>query len=457
MSKGNEASVLKKIEAPTYVTRILSYLLIFLPAALSFLYVRTFGVDVPIGDTWTMVPFFDNLSSGTLTFSSLWHQHMEHRVFFPRIAILLLGSITSFNNVAIMYLIQFCFLVTLIALLRAFKDNTRANLLLFVPIAFLVFSLGQYWNMLMAWSLTFVFVQTFAVLAFYLIYISYSSSGTGFGKLALSAAVVSGTVASFSSVQGLLVWPAGLLQLLIAPVERSTKKILVGIWGVAGLVEWIVYFYDWNVPDFQMAHRSERYFLDNPSLGIDYFLTALGSSLIRLQTVALVCGLLLICLVAATLFLVYKAGPLGEFSFWIALIAFSFLFLGSIVVGRSGMGLENALSPKYPTFTVLAVIGAYVILIKLALEQRTRIIYALLSCLTALIIVSVPISYVVGIDAGKAFNARTERAAHIISNYETKPDGALTIVNRAAWRVREWAPILERLDYTVFSESEKQN
>jgi ABC-2 type transport system permease protein len=454
MSKGNEASVLKKSEGPNYVTRLLSYLLIFLPATLSFLYVRAFGVDVPIGDTWTMVPFFDKLSSGTLTFSSLWHQHMEHRVFFPRIAMLLLGSITSFNNVAIMYLIQSCFLVTLIAILLAFKANTRANLLLFVPIAFLIFSLGQYWNMLVAWSLTFVFVQTFAVLAFYLIYIS---SRTGFGKRALSAALVSGTVATFSSAQGLLVWPAGLLQLLIAPVERSTKKILVGIWGVAGLVEWIVYFYDWNIPDFQMAHHSERYFLDNPNLGIDYFLTALGSSLIRLQTVALMSGLLLICLVAATLFLVYRAGLLGECSFWITLISFSFLFLGSIMVGRSGMGLENALSSKYPTFTVLAVIGAYVILIKLALEQRTRIIYALLSCLTALIIVSVPISYMVGIDAGKAFNARTERAAYIISNYETKPDGALTIVNRAAWRVREWAPILERLNYTVFARSEKQN
>jgi len=448
MNKGNEASVFKKSEAPNYVTRLLSYLLIFLPAALSFLYVRTFGVDVPFGDTWTMVPFFDKLSSGALTFSDLWHQHFEHRVFFPRIAMLLLGSITSFNNVAIMYLIQICFLVTLIVLLLAFKANTRANLLLFVPIAFLVFSLGQYWNMLVAWSLTFVFVQTFAILAFYLLYVS---SRAGFGKLALSSALVSATIASFSSAQGLFVWPAGLLQLLIAPVERSTKKILVGIWGLAGLVEWIVYFYDLNIP----KHHSERYFLDNPNLGIDYLLTALGGSLIRQQTVALVSGLLLICLVAATLFLVYKAGTLGECSFWIALISFSFLFLASIVVGRSGMGPENALSSKYPTFTVLAVIGAYVMLMKLALQQRTRIILILLGSLTALIVISAPISYVEGIDAGKALEVRRERAAHVISTYERQPDEALTVVNRSAWRVREWAPILERLDYTVFSQSEK--
>jgi hypothetical protein len=450
MRSGDEARAVKKREVPRYVTRLLSYLLILLPAALSFLYVHSFGVDVPYGDTWTMVPLFDRLSAGTLSWSDLWHQHFEHRVFFPRIAMLLLGVATSFNNVAIMYLIQVCLLITLIILLLAFKANIQANLFLFVPISSLVFSLGQYWNLLVAWSLTFVFVQTFVVLALYLLHLS---NRTNFRELALSAALIIGTVASFSSAQGLFVWPAGLLQLLIAPVERSTKKILAGIWGAAGLVEWIVYFYDLNLP----RHHSERYFLDNPNLGIGYFLTALGSSLIRQQTIALVIGLLLVCLVTATLFLVYRAGTLDECSFWIALISFSFLFLLSILVGRSGMGFENALSSKYPTFTVLGVIGAYAMLIKLALEQRIRISYVLLGSLIVLIVTSIPLSYVEGVDAGKALEVRRERAAHVISTYRTQPDKALTVVNRSAWRVREWAPILERLNYTVFARSEKQN
>ena len=450
MSKGNQASALTRREASNYLTRLLSYLLIFLPAALSFLYVRSFGVDVPYGDTWTMVPLFDKLSSGTLSVFDLWNQHFEHRVFFPRIAMLLLGSITSFDNVAIMYLIQVCLLITLITLLLAFRDSTRANLFLFVPISFLIFSLGQYWNMLVAWSLTFVFVQTFAVLAFYLLHLS---SRTSLRKLALLAALASATVASFSSAQGLFVWPAGFVQLLIAPVEKPVKRALIGVWSLCGLGAWVVYFYRLNIP----RHRSERYFSDNLNPGIDYFLTALGGSLIRQQVIALVGGLILVCLIAVSLFFIYRAGKLGECSFWIALLSFSFLFLVSIVVGRSGMGLENALSSKYPTFTVLAVIGTYVMLIKLALERGSRIVLASLGVLTALITISIPISYAEGLDAGKRLEKNRERAAYVISTYESQPDEAFSVVNRSAWRVREWAPILERLGYTVFSESEKRN
>ncbi len=434
-----------------YVTRPLPYLLISLPAVLSLLYVRSFGVDVPFGDTWTMVPFFDKLSSGTLSVSDLWRQHFEHRVFFPRIAMLLLGTATAFDNVAIMYLIQVCFLVTLIVLLLAFKDSVVGpNLFFFVPVSFLVFSLGQYWNMLVAWSLTFVFVQTFAVLALYLLYVA---SRTDPKRLAFLAALVSGTVASFSSAQGLFVWPAGFVQLLIAPVERPAKRVLIGVWSLVGLGEWIFYFYGLNVP----RHRSERYFLDNPNLGVDYFLTALGGSLVRQQVIALVIGLILACLIAASLLFIYRAGKLGECSFWIALLSFSFLFLLSIVVGRSGMGTENALSSKYPTFTVLAVIGAYAMLIKLVFEQRSRIGAALLGLLTTLIVISIPVSYAEGVAAGKELEANRERAAYVISTYKSQPDEALTVVNRSSWRVREWAPILERLDYTVFSESERHN
>lgn len=440
-----------KGRALNYVTRLLAYFLISLPAFLSLLYVRSFGVDVPFGDTWTMVPFFDKLSSGTLSVFDLWRQHFEHRVFFPRIAMLLLGTATEFDNVAIMYLIQACFLVTLIVLLLAFKDSVVGpRLFLFVPISFLVFSLGQYWNMLVAWSLTFVFVQTFTVLALYLLYVSSRADPR---RVAFLAALVSATVASFSSAQGLFAWPAGFVLLLIAPVERPAKRVLMGVWSLVGLGEWVVYFYGLNIP----RHGSERYFLDNPNLGVDYFLTALGGSLIRQPAVALASGVVLVCLIAASLFFVYRAGRLSECSFWIALLSFSFLFLLSIVVGRSGMGTENALSSKYPTFTVLAVIGAYVMVIKLALEQRSRTGAALLGLLAVMITISVPFSYVEGLDAGKKLEANREKAAYVISTYESQPDEALTVVNRSSWRVRDWAPILERLGYTVFSEPERRN
>ena len=93
--------------------RLVAYALILLPVVLGFVLVRLFGVDVPFGDVWTMVPRFNKLSVGALGFQDLWALHWEHRVFFPRILLLLVGIFADFNQVVVMYLIQVLLLITL--------------------------------------------------------------------------------------------------------------------------------------------------------------------------------------------------------------------------------------------------------------------------------------------------------------------------------------------------------
>jgi uncharacterized Tic20 family protein len=160
-------------------------------------------------------------------------------MLFPKSVELLLASITRYDSVAEMYLILICFLATLLGLLLVFRGNIIGGnggwqLLLFLPVSLLVFSLRQHENMLFGYQINFAFTQTFGVLAFFLLYASARRSS---GRFAFLGAVVTGTVASFSTAQGLLVWPVGLLQLLISPVERKAKKVLVGTWGLVGLVE----------------------------------------------------------------------------------------------------------------------------------------------------------------------------------------------------------------------------
>ncbi len=56
-------------------------------------------------------------------------------MFFPKDVEFLLGRITGYDNLAEMYLIQVCFLVTLAVLFLAFRVGTRSPwLLFFVPI-----------------------------------------------------------------------------------------------------------------------------------------------------------------------------------------------------------------------------------------------------------------------------------------------------------------------------------
>lgn len=123
-------------------------------------------------------------------------------MFFPRLAELLLGGITGYDNMVEMYLIQACLLATLFVLLLAMWETVRSWLFVFVPVTFLVFSFRQYESMLWGFQIGFVFSQTFGVLALFLLYVLRRKR---YKKLALVGAVVSGTIASFSTAQGLLV------------------------------------------------------------------------------------------------------------------------------------------------------------------------------------------------------------------------------------------------------------
>ncbi len=461
----------KKGKGLAGTVKVISYLLILLPAALGFLYVYSFGVNVIAGDSWAIVPLFRELFSGRLGVSDLFAQHAEHRILFPRVAMLSLGLLTQYNSVAEMYLIQGCFLVTLVALFFVFRDSVGSRLPLvvpiaFLPIAFLVFSLRQYDNMLTGFQMTFAFVQVFSVLAFCFLYVS--AGRKRFRRVAFSAALGSGTVAAFSAAQGLFVWPVGLLQLLVSPLEKPAKKWLIGVWGSFGVGEWIVYSIGYVSPTRQ---PSLYYVLENPLTGIVDFLTLLGSSLFGpLEGLvaafagqpgfALGSGLLLVCLITASLLLIHRDRKWGEYSFWIALVFFSFLVLASIVVGRAELGTAGVsigAASKYTTFSILSVIGVYAILAKQILEENSYLTTALLGTLAVLVVLSAPVSYAEGTEAGRTMKAKREEAAFTLHTYETQPEEFLSEVHRQQGENMERKVLqLERLGYNVFSEPRSQ-
>src|SRR5215204_2407033 len=444
----------------------LGWLLILLPVALAFLFVYLYGVTVVHVDQWEIIPRFEKLSLGTLGVSDLFAPHNQHRMLFPWIIMLGLGTITKYNNVAEMYFTLACFLGMLTALILVFRGSIKPRLpfllpVFFVPIAFLVFSLIQHENMLWGFQLQFGLVQVSSVLALCLLYFSGYER---LRKLVFPAALTSATVATFSAASGLFVWWVGLLQLLIGPVEKPTKKWLVGAWGLIGVGEWIVYFSN----NSQGASTPLlRLLLTDPiagtklflTSGMESFLTLLGHSLFGQQSLAFVSGMLLLGLVAVATLLLYRDRDFGGSSFWIALVLFSLFTLASITVGRLGIDGGMPLLPRYNSFSIPAVIGIYVVLLRSALSKKSYLTSALLGSLSALIMLSVPFSYSEGVKAGRATALYREEAAFILATYETQPDallGAFDFTNPEFERVRERAPILEALGYNVFSEPQQR-
>lgn len=417
------------------------------PAALAYLYVRAFGVNVVFADAWDMVLVFRKWSSGKLAFADLYAQHLEHRMFFPRGAELLLGILTRYNNVAEMYLIVSCFLLTAAVLLAAFRRGTGLPLVFFVPVALLIFSFRQYENMLFGFQISFAFTQTFGVLALYLLYSSSRESSRAHGFV---AALGSATVASFSTAQGLLVWPAGLLGLLLGPAATSRKKVFIVIWGIAGLAEWAAYFVDYNTPQ---GHPPLLSVLSHVGTAVQYFLTLLGSALFWQPSYALAGGLVIGCLALGSFLAMYRSRVLREHAFWISLFFYSLLILVTITLGRAGMfGVWQAAVSRYTTFSILAVASVYTMLAKMILARRSVMGRAVLLVLVGTILLSAGISYRNGIEAGRAQEASREKAAYVLKTYKSQPDARLAAaLYPRPETVRRRAPLLERLGYNVFS------
>ncbi len=430
------------------IIAIVSWLFVLIPAALPYLYVHAFGVNVVFADAWDMVLVFRKFSSGRLAFADLYAQHVEHRMFFPRGAELLLGLLTRYNNVAEMYLIVSCFLLTAAVLLLAFRREIGLPLIFFVPVVLLIFSFRQYENMLFGFQISFAFTQTFGVLALYLL---YSSSRDNFRVHVFVAALGSATVASFSTAQGLLVWPAGFLGLLLGSVATSGKKVFVSIWGLVGVAEWVAYFVDYNTPQ---GHPPLLDALGHIRTATEYFLTLLGSALFWRQEQALAGGLVIGCLALAMFLATYGRGVLREHPFWISLLLYSLFILAAITLGRSGtFGLWQAAISRYTTFSILAVASVYAMLAKMVFARRSSVgRTVLLIALFGTVLLSAGISYRNGIEMGRAQEASRERAAHVLKTYEFQPDARLADLYPRPETVRRRAPLLERLGYNVFSE-----
>jgi hypothetical protein len=438
-----------------------------IPVALAFLYVNRFGVNVPYHDQWAEFPLFNRLFHDKLSFEILFSLHNEHRIFFPRLVMLGLGMLTAYNTVAEMYFIQVCAVLSLVIFWLAFLGSwgaaARYRVLLFIPVAFMLFSLRQYSSMLQGIQIVVAMTQTCAVLAFLCVYICRSER---FIKVALPVAIVSATVASFSFLQGLFVWPVGLAQLLITPVRRPVKRVLVAVWAVFGVVEWALYFYGFS----SNGGRSMTYFLTAPVEAVQYLTTLAGGSILWRPEAAMLAGAALLGLVLYCILASFRGGKLGEYSFWLAVLGFAGLFMLAAMAGRLEDGVQQAIASRYVNFTILLPISLYVILVKLAFERRVFLPKVALVALSALIVLSLPVSYLNGLQSGASTKVSREMDAYILANYESQPGEILaTLIPQfdaaegneeklsnliSSAKIR--AGILDRLDYGVFAGGSKQ-
>jgi hypothetical protein len=312
-----------------------------------------YSVNVIVADQWDDLTVIGNSYTHSFDWGSLWAQHNENRIFFPNLIVLLLSRTTHFNIRVEENLSAVMLVVAVFLLIWAHKRRSpETPWLYYCPVAILGFSVVQYENTLWGFQM-----------AWYLVLLSLAVAIIVLDRFALNwplflTATAVAVVGSFSSLQGLLIWPAGLVLLF----HRRRPVSFIVAWIVAALASVVLYFYNFNQ---NIAQPDHNYAFHHPIVAIKFLLFAVGDVAGKpipfqgpINYAVVLFGLVIVVLAVGVL-VVYgmprdenSGSPIG-----IALIIFGLLFAMTVTLGRVDLGYWVASGSRYTTFDLLTLIG----------------------------------------------------------------------------------------------------
>ena len=170
-------------------------------------------------------------------------------------------------------------------------------------------------------------------------------------------------IGSFSSLQGLLIWPVGMVLILY----RDRARTIVAAWVVAACLTTGVYVYHLNIkagselPSSLTHHSIPPVFFSIFAVGDVLGIPIKpGGSNVGI----FLFGLVIVVVALATLVLCglrrdkTSASPVGA-----ALVCFGLLFSGLVALGRHGLGYWGASSSGYTIYDIWIIIGVYMVLL----------------------------------------------------------------------------------------------
>jgi hypothetical protein len=317
------------------------------------------GVNVPFQDEFSCMAVMKAFRTGQDLFNTLWAPHNEHRLFASKLALALLISGSGWNSLLIMLVSWALVCATSLVLYRRFAsvfDPSAPRLWLLTVVIFLAlfFSPIQKENWLWAWQLTFFLAHVTVVLSILTI-----TEKTIALPVRLALSLVLAFTASFSALQGLMVWPALLVAAFLTESTARRKLVACAVLGAAALFVFFVYRIENMRPS--VAHLSIGEIAAKPAAFGFYLFGLLGApmavwvspNLRSLVSFGAGCMLFTVFLYLCALIFSQRR-LLTEAVPWIALAVFSFAFCVITTYGRAGLGIETAaVVSRYTTHELL--------------------------------------------------------------------------------------------------------
>jgi hypothetical protein len=338
--------------------QILTVLGFATPTAIYLWFLHHYTVNAIWWDQWSDALLIRDSYDGRLSFATLWAQHNENRIFFPNLLVLAMSRLDSFNVSVEEYVSGALLLASVALIIGSHKRRSpERRWLAYCPVAILMLSVVQAQNILWGFQL-----------AWYVVLVTLSATVFLLDRKVLSSftflsAVVLAIIGSFSSLQGLLIWVAGLILLFY----RRRPPVTMALWSAVGLITIVGYFFHFNsvTPANQTA-------VHLPSQAIRYFFESIGDVLGMPLTTndigAYLVGALGCVIVILAVLAVWSGGrhrdsesgaPLG-----VALIVVGLLFALATTYGRArGWPQVAVAGSRYTTFDLLILVGIYLVYI----------------------------------------------------------------------------------------------
>ncbi|MEG4232604.1 hypothetical protein QUA40_10895 [Microcoleus sp. Pol11C3] len=468
--------------------KIILFTLYLIPVVLLIGFVANFSVNVPVDDEWRLASLFEKIAAGNVTFNDFWALHSNHRILFPKIIIAVLAFASRWN---INY--QLCLgiglaAITFIAMYKLSSMQVKnvaddlwhlANILTCI----LVFSLVQHENWLWGFQLAWFFVNLCFVAAVY----ALVSPHKLVPNIRISIAAVFCFVASFSLAQGLLSWLAAIPAVVALEGNTAQKRKRAIAWMLLFVATCAIYSIDYH-PSRKANIIS---LLNKPLVLIDYFLSLLGSPIVRLPGISALVGLVIF---ASFVFFVWHfakkilstdlgvggdgqdahptthLGLLYQALPWLSIGLFSVLSALFITAGRAEFGAIHAIeSSRYTTNSILLLIALVQLgqlfvrgnyqETKATLKGNYKFIYRVVA---GLLIATIIVNSQQAIGQSRSallYKQGAQDCLQLINYLEpstffkNSPESCLRVLSKKTWLVREGAAIIDKIGWLKFAKN----
>jgi len=508
--------------------KLILFTLYLIPVLLLIGFVANFSVNVPVDDEWRLASLFEKIAQGNVSFKDFWALHSNHRIVFPKIIIAVLAFASRWN---INY--QLCLSIglagiTFIAMYKLSSMQVKnvaddlwhlANILTCI----LLGSLVQHENWLWGFQLAWFFVNFCLVAAVYSLSsnhkllpniavfnrMKYSRDTalpcpypiSALHYLRISIAALFCFIASFSLAQGLLSWLAAIPAVAALEGNAAQKRKRTIAWMLLFLATCAVYSIDYH-PSRKASIIS---LLNKPLVVIDYFLSLLGSPIVRSPGISALVGLVIFAIfvffvvdfgkkiVSSSLASLvsansdkppqvpaipssnaitdrndiaenYQALP------WLSIGFFSVLSALFITAGRAEFGASHAIeSSRYTTNSILLLIALVQLgqlfvrgnyrETKATLKRNYKFIYRVVAGLLIATIILNSQQAIAQSRSALLYKQGAQDCLQLINYLEpsdffkNSPESCLRVLSKKTWLVREGAAIIDKIGWIQFAKN----